>query len=201
MSFNNKIIKGLIVSIIILSIMLIVNYFFWNVSIIESFIVSFISGAIVSLFITYIQYKKEKNDIFYYYNNVIAEYYELLNNILLVLNSNDDINEKFNNAKLFFDNYLKNHSSNKKTIELNLILNNLENKHTQKIYQKLYEYSRGIYLLKFFVQPSKKQLNELNRLCEKHIETIDEGMRILTGLFNIDYPWSEYKKTIEFDKH
>ena len=72
---------------------------------------SFISGAIVSLFITYIQYKKEKNDIFYYYNNVIAEYYELLNNILLVLNSNDNINGKFDNAKLFFDNYLKNHKT------------------------------------------------------------------------------------------
>ena len=60
MSFNNKIIKGLIISIVILSIALLINEFYWKIKIIESFIVSFISGAIVSLFVTYVQYKKEK---------------------------------------------------------------------------------------------------------------------------------------------
>ena len=82
MSFNNKIIKGLIISIVILSIALLINEFYWEIPIIESFIVSFISGAIVSLFVTYVQYKKEKMDIICYYNNEIIKYYQLLNNAI-----------------------------------------------------------------------------------------------------------------------
>ena len=47
MSFNNKIIKGLVISIVILSIALLINEIYWEIPIIESFIVSFISMYLI----------------------------------------------------------------------------------------------------------------------------------------------------------
>ena len=200
MSFNNKIIKGLIALVFLLTILLIINSIYWKITMIESFAISFISGTFVSIFITCIQYKKEKNDIIYYYNNIIADYYGLLNNILSVLNSNNiTMKNKYNTAKQFYDNYLKSHQSIHKTFELNLILKNLDTKYTKKIYYELYEYSNGVYLMKYFLKYSKNMIIDLNTFCSEQIRLVDEGMTILTDIIKIDFPWKEYKKVLNHD--
>lgn len=194
MSFNNKIIIGLIWIICILSLLLLINSLYWEINVIESFIISFISGAIVSLFITYVQYKKEKEDIIYYYNNAITEYYQLLNNILQIIKyNNQSIDKKYDMAKAYLNNYLEKQKFSKSIVELNLVF---RNKDMQKIYQELYEYTKGIYLMKYFFKPSKNMLKQLISFCNEHINIIDEGMILLTEVFKINYPWKELKKYI-----
>lgn len=202
MSFNNKIIKGLIISIIILSFLLFLNSFFWKISIVESFIISFISGAIVSLFITCVQYEKEKNDVICYCNNEIIKYYQLLNNLLLVLTQkNGTFKNKIKIAKSYFNNYLENNRFRENSIQLNFILDlAFDNIAMKKIYTTLFEYSNGFFLMKYFIEPKKEDLNELIKLCEKHRQDIDEGMNILTQVVNINYPWSKMKKYIDYNK-
>lgn len=200
MSFNNKIIKGLIISIVILSIALLINEFYLENKMIESFIVSFNSGAIVSLFVTYVQYKKEKMDIICYYNNEIIKYYQLLNNILLVLTqSKVTFKKKFSITQAFFNNYLDNNCFRENSIQLNFILNDFDNITRKKIYGRLYEYSNGIYLMEYFLNPKKEKLDDLIKLCENHKKQIDEGMSILTKIVNMDYPWTEMKKYMDYD--
>ena len=194
MSFNNKIIICLIWIICILSLLLLINSLYWEINVIESFIISFISGAIVSLFITYVQYKKEKEDIIYYYNNAITEYYQLLNNILQIIKyNNQSIDKKYDMAKAYLNNYLEKQKFSKSIVELNLVF---RNKDMQKIYQELYEYTKGIYLMKYFFKPSKNMLKQLISFCNEHINIIDEGMILLTEVFKINYPWKELKKYI-----
>lgn len=200
MSFNNKIIKGLIISIVILSIALLINKFYWEIPIIESFIVSFISGAIVSLFVTYVQYKKEKIDIICYYNNEIIKYYQLLNNMLLVLtHPKVTFKKKISTAQAYFNNYLDNNRFRENSIQLNFILNDFDNIARKKIYGRLYEYSNGFYLMEYFLNPKKEKLDDLIKLCENHRKQIDEGMSILTEVVNMDYPWTEMKKYMDYD--
>lgn len=200
MSFNNKIIRGLIISIVILTITLLINEFYWEIQIIESFIVSFISGAIVSLFVTYVQYKKEKMDIICYYNNEIIKYYQLLNNMLLVLTQPKvTFKKKISIAQAYFNNYLDNNRFRENSIQLNFILNDFDNIARKKIYGRLYEYSNGIYLMEYFLNPKKEKLDDLIKLCDNHRKQIDEGMSILTEAVNMNYPWAEMKKYMDYD--
>ena len=200
MSFNNKIIKGLVISIVILSIALLINEIYWEIPIIESFIVSFISGAIVSLFVTYVQYKKEKMDIICYYNNEIIKYYQLLNNMLLVLTQPKvTFKKKISTAQAYFNNYLDNNRFRENSIQLNFILNDFDNIARKKIYGRLYEYSNGIYLMEYFLNPKKEKLDDLIKLCDNHRKQIDEGMSILTEVVNMNYPWAEMKKYMDYD--
>ena len=200
MSFNNKIIKGLVISIVILSIALLINEIYWEIPIIESFIVSFISGAIVSLFVTYVQYKKEKMDIICYYNNEIIKYYQLLNNMLLVLTQPKvTFKKKISTAQAYFNNYLDNNRFRENSIQLNFILNDFDNIARKKIYGRLFEYSNGIYLMEYFLNPKKEKLDDLIKLCDNHRKQIDEGMSILTEVVNMNYPWAEMKKYMDYD--
>ena len=197
MSFNNKIIKGLIISILILSIILALNSLLWKVEILESFIISFISGAIVSLFVTCVQYQKEKNDIIYHCNNEIMRYYQLLNDISLIF-AQDKIGtkEKIKIATIYFDKYMEINRFREKSIELNFVLNSFDNIAKKKIYSRLYEYSNGIYLIKYFINSKKDDMNNILNICESHMNEIDEGMTILIEIAGVKYPWNEIKNQV-----
>ena len=178
-------------------ILLLLNYLLWDIHVLESFIVSFVSGAIVSLFITCVQYRKEKEDIIYYYNNTIAEYYSLLNNIVVTINADsENDNEKYDIARSFFNQYINSHRNDNKVVELNLLLNSIENKYTKKIYHQLYEYSKAVELIAFFMEPSKEKMIKLNEICNSQIKKIDDGMSILETVFEINFPWEKFKEII-----
>lgn len=198
MSFNNKIIKGLIFSIIILSIILLINELFLKISIIESFIVSFISGSIVSLFVAYIQYDKERRDIIIYYNNEIISYYILLKHMLASLRKNNKTEvEKIGEAKKIFNNYYDNIRFRNNNLELNFILNSIDNKYRKKAYTILYEYTNGIELIKYF-KKDKKNIKELEKICKKEQVNIIEGIGFLSSELGIEYDWDVIEKSINY---
>ena len=200
MSYNNKIIIGLANSIIIIGMLVVLNSLYLKSKIIDSFAISYISGATVSSFMTYVQYKKEKSDTIYYFNNIIVDYYELLNNMMSLLNDDQVKNkQKYDVANKYLDNYLANNKATAHTIQLNLIKKDIEEKYTKKIYEELYVFTKGKVLLDFFNKMADSQIDKLKEICDFQINKIDEGMTILTGFFSIDYPWNEFKKSIGSD--
>lgn len=199
MSFNNRIIKGLVLFVLFCFVILIINYLFCNNNrLIESFVISFISGAFVSLFIAYIQYDKERRDIIIHYNNEIISYYILLKHIITSLHkSGKSCTEKIDEAKRKFDNYVENNRYRNISLELNLILNNINNKYRKKIYTVLYEYTNGIELMDYF-EKKKKTMKELERICKKQQVDIMEGISILSQILDVEYNWDKIEKNIYY---
>ena len=204
MSFNNKIIIVLSITIFLLLFLLFLFIICIKNQIFESFIINLITGALVSLFITYMQYKKEKIDIFCHYNDIIIKYYYLLDDILEVLkDSSKSYMTKINIIDSYLSNYIRNNKFKEKNIQINLILDNIANKYTKKIYSKLYAYADGVELAKYYIDFKKNKPNNIDDLiciCELQKNNIDEGMNILSIVFEIGYQWENIKKSNEMMK-
>lgn len=197
MSFNNRIMRGLIASIFLSSMLLIENNVNWKNSLIESFIVSFNSGAIVSLFITFIQYQKEKNDIIEYCNNEITDYYQILSLLLFTISSKETNDKKIKSLKSIYYKYFEKASARNKDIRFNFFINNCNNFEKKKLYNILYECTNGLYLSIPFIDLNEKTIDNLAKVCKEQCTIIDEGMTILVKTKGIKYPWKDIKETID----
>ncbi len=149
MSFNSKIFNFIAISIVLLIMLMVLNYFYLKIEIIDSFCISFISGAIVSLFATYMQYREERTDIIRYCNSEVIKYYQLLNNILLELKrDNISFNVKIYLANTHLRNYLANNSYRDYNINFNYIFKSIDDIAVKAGFTRLFNYSNGLELMK-----------------------------------------------------